>query len=318
MNIQEYINVLKQKKQTVFSSVALFLVFAVILTVIQPFKYGSETKILVVQKNQYGVDPYQVNKANEYVSAVLADVITSNSFFNEVINSGFAVNRNYFPARLEDQSKEWKKTVKANSSNRGIITLSVFHKDKYQADQIIRAINVALKDKHAFYHGSGDNIEIRIIDQPFTSELPVKPNVVLNLVFGILFGLLFALTYVYLFPEDKYNLRLWPRRKSKRRYNEAQEMDFDRNINRSRDYDEAQDLEFGDGVNKRQNYDVEEAIRKLRQREKMQAFEPRYDENSRKYNANIANDTQIPQNSNNNDNSDYNYIDKQGSMKNVL
>ncbi|MCK5510619.1 hypothetical protein KAI65_03700 [Candidatus Parcubacteria bacterium] len=290
MNIQEYINVLKQKKQTVFSAVALFLVFAVILTIIQPFKYGSETKILVVQKNQYGVDPYQVNKANEYVGAVLADVITSNSFFNEIINSGFSVNRNYFPARLEDHSKEWKKTVKANSNNRGIITLSVFHKDKYQADQIIRAVNATLKDKHAFYHGSGGNIEIRIIDQPFTSELPVKPNVVLNLLFGILFGLLFALTYAYLFPEDKYNLRLWPQRKSKRRY----------------DYDEEQELEFGNGVNRDKNYDVEEAIKKLRQREKIQAFEPRQDENYQN------------QNHNNNDNSDYDNMAGKGSMKNVL
>ena len=297
MNIQEYINVLKQKKQTVFSAVALFLVFAVILTIIQPFKYGSETKILVVQKNQYGVDPYQVNKANEYVGAVLADIITSNSFFNEIVNSGFAINRNYFPARLEDQSKEWKKTVKANSSNRGIITLSVFHKDRYQSDQIIRAINAALKDKHALYHGSGDSVEIRIIDQPFTSELPVKPNVVLNLLFGVLFGLLFALTYAYLFPEDKYNLRLWPQRKSKQRY----------------DYEDEQELEFGRGVNRDKNYDVEEAIRKLRQREKMQVFEPQQDvfEDS-----NNAVDKKNYQNNDNNLNHDD--MAGQGSMKNVL
>ncbi|MEA1962916.1 MAG: Wzz/FepE/Etk N-terminal domain-containing protein [Patescibacteria group bacterium] len=290
MNIHEYTNVLKQKKQTVFSAVALFLVVAGILTIIQPFKYGSETKILVVQKNQYGVDPYQVNKANEYVGAVLADVITGNSFFNEIINSGFDVNRNYFPARLEDQSKEWKKTVKANSGSRGIITLSVFHKDKYQADQIIRAINAALKDKHALYHGLGGNIEIRIIDQPFTSELPVKPNVVLNLIFGALFGLLFALIYVYLFSEDKYNLRLWPRKKIKQRY----------------DYNEEQDMELGNGVNRDKNYDVEEAIRKLRQRGKMQSFEPRQDENYQN------------KNQNNNDNSDYKNMAGQGSMKNVL
>ena len=294
MNIHEYVNVLKQKKQTVFSAVALFLVFAVILTIIQPFKYGSETKILVVQKNQYGVDPYQVNKANEYAGAVLADVITGNSFFNEVINSGFDVNRNYFPARLEEQSKEWKKAVKANSSSRGIITLSVFHKDKYQADQIIRAINATLKDKHALYHGSGDNIEIRIIDQPFTSELPVKPNVVFNLLFGALFGLLFALTYAYLFPEDKYNLRLWPQRKRKQRY----------------DYDEEQELEFGGGVNKSKDYDVEEAIKKLRQREKMQVFEPQQDENI--FENNSVNESYK------NNNSDYENMAKQGSMKNVL
>ena len=303
MDIHEYINILKQKKQTIFSAVALFLVIAVILTIIQPFKYGSETKILVVQKNQYGVDPYQVNKANEYVGDVLVDVIATNSFFNEIINSGFDVNRDYFPVRLEDQSKEWKKTVKANSNNRGIITLSVFHKDKYQADQIIRAINTTLKDKHKLYHGSGDNIEIRIIDQPFTSELPVKPNVILNLLFGVLFGLLFALTYAYLFPEDKYNLRLWPSKKSKQRY----------------DYNEEykSEPEFSKGVNRDKNYDVEEAIRKLRQREKMQAFEPQQHENSHKYNANTVNDTQMLQNSNNN-NSGYDNITEKGSMKNVL
>ncbi len=225
MSFREFLNIAKNKKQTIFSIVLLFLVFTAVLTFIQPFKYLSQSKILVIQDAPAGIDPYQVAKANEYVANTLSKVIVSNSFFNEVMNSGFNVNRNYFPADPKKQLKEWKKTVHANSANNsGIIDLLVFHPDKYQADQIIRGINKVLEEKHKYYHGSGDQVSIRIIDQPFSSAYPVQPNIPLNFAMGALLGFVFAFSYIYLFPEEEYNLRLLPSRKRKAKKQEEQKL----------------------------------------------------------------------------------------------
>lgn len=217
MELINFIQLIKRKKQTIFSATILFFLISALLTFVQPFKYASEARLLVVQNTPQGVDPYQVNKANEYIADVLAQVIPTNSFFNEVINSDFNINKTYFPTDPLRQLKKWKKTVKTHSSSAGgMISISVLHPDKYQSNQIIEAINSIIQLNHTFYHGSGDQVSVKIIDQPFTSIFPVNPNIPLNLVLGIVFGLIFSLTYIFLFPEEVYNLKFFPKRKAKK------------------------------------------------------------------------------------------------------
>lgn len=210
MNFEDFVNVASRKKQTIVSVVILFIALTAVLTFIQPFKYSAQTKILVVQTAPAGIDPYQVAKANEYVANTLSKVIISNSFFNEVLNAGFNINRNYFSVDPKKQLTEWKNTISAQSSNNsGLIDITVYHRDRYQADQIIRGINAVIKEKHQYYHGSGDQVNVRIIDQPFSSNFPVQPNIPANFAAGVLLGLIFALSYIYLFPEKNYNLKLY-------------------------------------------------------------------------------------------------------------
>jgi capsular polysaccharide biosynthesis protein len=217
MELINFIQLIKRKKQTIFSVTLLFFLISALLTFVQPFKYASEARLLVVQNAPAGVDPYQINKANEYVADVLARVIPTNSFFNEVIKTDFNINKTYFPTDPLKQLKKWKKTVKAYSSNTGgIISISVLHPDKYQSNQIIEAVNSIIKSNHAFYHGSGEQVSVRVIDEPFTSIFPVSPNIPFNLIAGVLFGLIFALSYIFLFPEEAYNLKFWPKRKAKK------------------------------------------------------------------------------------------------------
>lgn len=221
MNLQEYLRLIKAKKQTIFSLIVLFLLLALVLTFIQPFKYQASSRLLVVQSAPAGIDPYQVNKANEYVSEVLAKIVPTNSFFNQVMNAGFNIDKTYFPTEPKKQLKKWKSTVIAQPSSKGgIITISVFHSDQGQADQIVRAVDSVLKSTHQQYHGNGDAVSIRIIDQPFTTDMPVKPNVPMNIGLAFAFGLIFALSYIYLFPEEAYDLRMLPRRKKKAKFDQ--------------------------------------------------------------------------------------------------
>lgn len=200
---------LGKKKQTVLTVIFLFLIIATIFTFLTPFQYEAKSRVLIIQSFPSGIDPYTASKSNEYLSTVLSEIVSANLFFNEVLSAGFNIEKKYFPEEPVKQMEKWQSSVIASPVNdTGIINIKVFHTDRNQADQIIRAVNHVLKSKHKSYHGIGDNVALRIIDQPITSNKPVKPNIALNLAVAFITGLVSALSFVYLFPEEKYALRL--------------------------------------------------------------------------------------------------------------
>jgi len=215
MELFEFAKLLSKRKQTVIIIALLILLLTAVFTLVQPFKYGSNLKVLVIQNFSANTDPYVASKSNEYLSNILSKVIYSNSFYNSVLASMFNIDKNYFSGNVKKQMKKWSKTVDAKAINdSGIITINVYHTNRSQTEQIARSIGYTLQTKHSLYHGGGDNVKIRIIDEPITGNFPVKPNVVLNLVLGLIVGLSFALSYVYLFPEERFNIiRLFEKNK---------------------------------------------------------------------------------------------------------
>jgi len=211
MELKEFMLLVAKKKMTIFFIVIIFVILALILTVIQPFKYGSSSQVLVIQ-NSASPDPYLASKSTEYLSNILAKVVYSNSFFENVLSSGYFVDKNYFGKTVKDQMKAWSKTVSAKAINdSGIISLSVYHTDRAQAESIARAVIYTLQTKHGLYRGSGSNVSVKIIDEPITSNYPVKPNLIFNFSLALALGLIFAGMYIYLFPEEKYNIKLSPK-----------------------------------------------------------------------------------------------------------
>ena len=229
MEFKDYLSLVNKKKSTIASFVFIFLILALILTVIQPFKYGSSSQVLIIQ-NSVSADPYTASKSTEYLSNILAKVVYSNSFFENVLNSGYAIDKNYFGQTIKSQMKTWNKTVSAKSNNdSGIISINVYHKDRSQTDLIARAVVYTLQTKHGLYHGGGENVSIKVIDDPITSNYPVKPNLILNFGLALALGIIFSGVYIYLFPEKKYNVRLVPKfsdSKSKARNDSYQEPEF--------------------------------------------------------------------------------------------
>ena len=206
----DFLSLIKKKRGTIASLVFIFLILALILTVIQPFKYGSGSQVLIIQ-NSASPDPYLASKSTEYLSNILSKIIYSNSFFENVLNSGYYVNKNYFGETIKNQMKVWSKTVSAKAVNdSGIISLNVYHTDRSQAELINRAVAYTLQTKHGLYHGGGENVSIKVIDEPITSNYPVQPNLILNFGLALVLGLVFSLVYIYLFPEER-NVRFMPK-----------------------------------------------------------------------------------------------------------
>lgn len=210
-----------KKKKTLINILIIFFVISLALGFLNGIKYGSVSKVLVIQKSIAGTDVYTLNRSNEYLSGVLSSVVVSDSFFEEVMNAGFNIDKDYFTEEknIKDQLEKWQKTVAAKPLlESGIIEVSVFHPDKFQAEQIARAVNFVLITKNENYLSSGGNVIIKVIDKPVVSDWPVKPNLPMNLSLGLLFGLVIGLTYIYLFPEGRYDLRIFPGRRKGKKY----------------------------------------------------------------------------------------------------
>jgi capsular polysaccharide biosynthesis protein len=159
-------------------------------------------------------DPYTASKSNEYLSNLLSQIVSTNSFFEKVKNSSSNIDKSHFSGDQRKQMKKWNKTVKAKGlGDTGMIAVDVYHTDPAQAAEIARSVAYVLQTEHANYHGFGQSIQIKMIDEPITSSFPVKPNIVLNLSLALIFGIIFSLGYVYLFPEEKYDLRVFSGRK---------------------------------------------------------------------------------------------------------
>jgi capsular polysaccharide biosynthesis protein len=192
------------KRGTMAIIVAVFLVLGTVFTFVQEFRYEARSRVLLIQNFPAGVDPYNASKSNEFLANVLAHIIKTNTFYQEVLNAGFNINREYFGEGEDRQLKAWQGAVSVDVVNdSGILDIRVYHPERAQADQISRAVNFVLRSKHQEYHGMGEDIGLRVIDQPLTSRRTAKPNVPLNLGLSLLFGLAAALMYVYLFPDDR-------------------------------------------------------------------------------------------------------------------
>ncbi len=227
MEIVEFLKLLNKKKQTVVAVVFFFLLLSVVLLAFQSFKYEAKSNILLLQYNGEAADSYNAAKSNQFISNLLAQVVPSNAFLNDVFESGFNVDKAYFGENQNDKLKIWKKTVAVRAlDDTGVIEIDTYHTDKEQAEQINNAIINVIKTKKGTYYGRNDDISIRVIDEPLASTWPVQPNVLLSLSLVIFIALLISFSYIILFPGVEYDLSLWPKGKKKNKTVEVKNINY--------------------------------------------------------------------------------------------
>lgn len=209
----------KRNRRNIIVITLIFLIFTAVFTLVQPLKYRSSCRLLLMQESSAN-DPYAASKSAAHLSDIFAEVVYSTSFLDEVINSGFNIDKNYFKTNEQRKKKQWGKMISAKAINEtGILEINIFHEDKNQAEQIANAASYILKTKHILYHGRGDNFLVKIIDRPITSNWPVKPNILVNFILALIFGIIFGIGFIYYFSEydiDKYLVGLFRRNKRKK------------------------------------------------------------------------------------------------------
>ncbi len=217
-----------QKKQTIGITVAISLLIATTVTFIQPTRHSAHSKILVVQQFPNGTDPYTMSRSSAYLSTVFSEVIKTNSFCNEVISTGFEIDRGYFEkSPNQDKTAEiWQRTVDAKAAgDTGIIKIDVTHPNKEQAKKIADGIHQTLIAKQSAFHGSGDLVSVKVIDSPIVSK--TMPDIRLNFAVAIIAGLAVSLLYINLYPGSEHDLKFFKARLKEKQKNTDNEMPVD-------------------------------------------------------------------------------------------
>ncbi len=180
--------------------VALALTYGVLLS--RPFEYQATVQLLIVQQESENQDLLSTLRATEQVGRNLVDVIGTSTFFEKVLSSDFPITRK-FSDQPERRREEWREAVHATVSQQsGILSITVLDTDREQATIIGRAIADVMTRESQEFHGKS-NIIVKVVDDVYAKEWPVKPNLIGSTLAAIFFGALAGIGIISLLPERR-------------------------------------------------------------------------------------------------------------------
>lgn len=201
MTFMRYIQLIRRRWHVIFMTTLVVFVLVAIVTLVQPQRYRSTVNLLVVQRYNWNMDAYSASRSTLYLASILSKVMYSQAFFDQVMGAGFGV-KNTFSADPEKRRDQWETTVRTETLEQtGVIAISVYHIERDQAEKIARAIENVLTTKGDQYHGGGNQVVLKTIDAPYTTDRPVLPNIPLNLAAGLVLGFFLGFVIVALFPK---------------------------------------------------------------------------------------------------------------------
>ena len=178
--------------QTIVLFGILGLVLGVVLSFVRPLEYRASTRLLITQ-DAIITDSYTAARSAERVADDLASIITTTTFFEQVLASDFGIDVAQFPAgdeKAAKRRKKWERMVNTSvARGTGLLTIHVFNKDPEQSRQIAQSISFVLTQQGWRYTSGGD-INVRQVDEPLVSRYPVRPNLPSNGFMGLIVGVL--------------------------------------------------------------------------------------------------------------------------------
>lgn len=196
-----YFTVVSNEWKKVITIAIITALAVTLLSFVRPLEYGSTVRLLIIQRSALGLDAYTAIRSAETISENLASIVYTTSFFEKVMAAGFNIDQSYFSTNETKRRKQWQKMTSAQiTRGAGLLSISVYHRDRAQAEQIAYAIGTVLQQEGWTYVGGGD-LQIKIVDAPLTSRWPVRPNLPANAFGGLILGLLGGIGYVIYLSE---------------------------------------------------------------------------------------------------------------------
>lgn len=175
-------------------------VLAIGISFLQPLRYSSTVRLLIIQ-DLGSIDAYTASRSVERLAENLGTIIYTTTFFDQVMSAGFDIDKSIFPDQEYRRRKAWSKMVFTTvARGTGLLTISVYHPNVAQAQQIVNAIAYVLTQQASSYL-SGATVEIRVVDAPLNSRWPAKPNIPANAFSGLVLGGLAGVGYVLIQAE---------------------------------------------------------------------------------------------------------------------
>jgi capsular polysaccharide biosynthesis protein len=174
------------------------VVATLVIAVVSPFQYQATSKVLIIQNQLANLDAYTSTKSAEKIGQNLSEVVSSTTFYNEVIKANPRVAMEFSSDEVQ-RRKEWKKDVEASIvPETGILEISAYNTDKRISAEMAQTVTAVLISKGREYHGGGDTVTMQIIDDVYVGKYPVRPNLPLNLAFALVLGLVAGSVFVVL------------------------------------------------------------------------------------------------------------------------
>lgn len=197
-----YLSIFRSGKRTLAIFAVAGLILAIVVSIIQPLQYRSQASVLVIPNSKSNLDGYQATRSAEKYALTLTSIIPTMSFYNKVVIQDPNLS-SLFPPEEESQREQWKRDMRTNVvPETGILSLSTYAKRPEDAQSILTAAIKVLEKEGPAYLGGNSSALIYMIDTPFASSLPVRPNYPLNVVGGIVAGLLVGAVYVFVRSES--------------------------------------------------------------------------------------------------------------------
>lgn len=171
-------------------------VIGVLLLLFAPMSkyYRSDAEVLIIAETRYAADSYSAYKSAERVGENLAQIMKTSDFSRKVLtNIGQSIDLSEYSNVTErDRRKAWSKNIEASVGfGTGILSVSVYHESERDAAVLHQAIlNTLLLDSAEY---TGENVSLKVVNQPVVSEYPVRPSIPYVIAFGAVVGLLLGM-----------------------------------------------------------------------------------------------------------------------------
>lgn len=172
---------------------------ALLISAFQPQEFSSEVKMLIIQKQNFETDTYLAAKSAEKVGNNLSEILNTSSFFEKVVSEGSVDLTELAALSAQDRHKTWGKKVSASVvPDSGLLVVTAYDENPVIAEQLAIAVANVLTTSSAEYHGGGQSIVVKVVDNPVTSVYPVRPNILVNVAVAMALGLVLSTTVVFL------------------------------------------------------------------------------------------------------------------------
>ncbi len=166
-----------------------------------PWKYSSSMRLLVVQANVAGLDPYTALKSTEQIATNVRELVYTSLVANRVLSETPGLDAAAFPQDEYRRRKAWQEAVEVGvTPGTGIINLTAYHSDREQARLLVQGVAAQVIEKTPNF---GYNAQAQIIDTPLPSRWIARPNLLQAAGYGAILGLVLAIFWLFLSLDDR-------------------------------------------------------------------------------------------------------------------
>ena len=183
-------------------TVSVLAIALVVNVFVRDLDYSANTQLLVIQQQESSIDSVSASKSAERIAESLSKVIYTSDFRDKVLATSIVSDTLLESTDPGDQKKEWEKKVAAQAlAESGLVRITTYDADPAMAKSLADAVSFVLLRNGADYHGGGDSILIRKVDEAIVSNFPVRPNIVLTVFSSLILGFIVSLSYLVAFKE---------------------------------------------------------------------------------------------------------------------